>query len=120
MDTVHTPYSIAEILHTIVKGGEGGTVDRDGIPLPTDGYYVGGLFPSLVFDSVHDVDRGELAWWIGNNEASFYGVWEDTDTGKIYFDGSSWVYDVSSALGVGKARGEIAIWDIAQNAEIRV
>lgn len=73
-----------------------------------------------MFDSFEQVDRGELAWWIGNNEASFYGVWADEETGKIYFDGSSWVFDLHSALAVGKARNEIAIWDIANGEEIRV
>lgn len=113
-------YDIALELFVSAKAGEGDTIDRDGIPMPPDGYFVGGLFPSLVFDSVDQIDRGELAWWIGNNEASFYGVWIDDQTGKIYFDGSSWVFDLYSALAVGRARNEIAIWDIAQGEEIRV
>lgn len=113
-------YEIATDLFFSAKAGEGRTIDRDDIPMPPDGYFVGGLFPSLVFDSVGEIDRGEVAWWIGNNEASFYGVWIDEETGKVYFDGSSWVFDLYSALAVGKARNEIAIWDIANSEEIRV
>lgn len=115
-----TAYDIASDLFFSAKAGEGRTVDRDDIPLPADGYYVGGIFPSLVFDSVDEIDRGELAWWIGSNHASFYGVWADQETGKIYFDGSSWVFDVVNAMELGRIRGEIAVWDIANGKEIRV
>jgi len=114
-------YDIANALYVSLKAGEGATVDRDGIFDPRDhGYYVGGLFPSLVFDSVDTVDRGEVAWWIGTHVAKFYGVWADEETGKVYIDAVDWTYDLVAALTVGRNRGEIAVWDIAQGAEIRI
>jgi hypothetical protein len=114
-------YRIAELLHAMVKGEEGGgTVRRTESPLPSGGYYVGGIYPSLVFPSVDTFDRGEVAWWIGNHFASFYGVWVDSTDGKVYVDAVSHFHFIKNALDNGKARGEIAIWGIKENEEIRV
>jgi hypothetical protein len=114
-------YSLALALYDMAIHGEDGTVPAgDEKGLPTHGYFVGGLFPSLVFDGAGEVDRGELAWWIGNNDAEFYGVWVDTETGKIYFDGVSHFYSELVSVTIARARGEIAIWDIHNKAEIRL
>lgn len=116
-----TAYELAEILADMVKAGEDGTVDARGHGLPTEGYYVGGSTPSLVYPNVADVDRGEIAYWIGTNEASrYYGVWVDSDTGKVYFDASTFMNYEQYAIPLAAARGEIAIWDIANGQEIRV
>jgi len=100
----------------------GGTVRAsDGLLDPKgEGYYVGGLVPSLVFDSIQDVDRGELAWWIGMHPFNYYGVWTDSEDGKVYFDAVSHFRTLQASLFVGRQRGEIAIWDIANGKEIRV
>lgn len=113
-------YHIAELLVAMAKAGEDGTVSTHGEPLPESGYYVGGKTPSLIFDNVTDVDRGEVGWWIGNNSSRFYGVWVDSDTGKIYFDAVTHMNYKSYALSVARSRGEIAVWDIANSKEIRV
>ncbi len=113
-------YQVAELLAAMIKAGEGGTVRRSGDPLPSRGYYVGGLCESLVFESVADVDRGEVAWFIGNHFASYYGVWVDTDDNKVYIDAVSHFIFRKNALVAGKARGEIAVWDIKNSCELRV
>lgn len=114
-------YDIANSL--VIWMDEGVTVDREGVPSPHEaGYYVGGVCPSLVFDSVHDVDRGELAWWIGNKgpSAKFFGAWIDEEDGKVYFDVTQHFQTLQAALWVGQLRNEIAVWDIANGEEIRV
>ena len=113
-----TAYGIADALYALKD--QGATVDRDGIANPYDtGYYVGGLYPSLVFDSVHTMDRGEVAWWIGNHPANLYGVWEDDETGKVYVDAVQWDVSRRAAVQVGRDRGELAVWDIKNSREIR-
>lgn len=112
-------YSIAAALH--VYREDGVTVDEDGVADPHKvGYYVGGLYPSLVFDSVNDVDRGEVAWWVGTHGARYYGVWTDQETGKVYIDAVQWCVTRDNAIRAGRDRGEIAVWDIRKGEEIRV
>lgn len=111
-------YDIANALY--VCKDDGGTVDRDGMFDPNrTGYYVGGLYPSLVFDSVHDVDRGEVAWWVGTHFARYYGIWTDDETGKVYIDAVQWSVSREAAVRVGRYRGEIAVWDVKNGQEIR-
>lgn len=126
-------YRIAELLVDMAKNGEDGTISvSDGL-LPTSGYWVGGEKPSLVFDSVSEVDRGEIAWWAGNGPklsvalddqavggSYYYGVWVDSDTGKVYFDAVTHMNYEEYAVALGMHRGEIAIWDIAAGQEVRV
>ncbi len=113
-----TAYDIADVLYALKD--QGATVHRDGEANPHgSGYYVGGLFPSLVFDSIHDVDRGEMAWWIGTHPAQYYGIWEDDETGKVYIDAVQWAVSRYAAVSVGRDRGEIAVWDIKNGQEVR-
>lgn len=112
-------YDIAATLHSYLE--EGVTVDDEGVPNPHRmGYYVGGLYPSLVFNSVHEFDRGEVAWWVGTHGARYYGVWVDSEDGKVYVDAVQWAVTRQSAVQVGRDRGEIAVWDIRKGEEIRV
>jgi len=113
-------YQVAELLAAMIKAGEGGTVRRSGDPLPSRGYYVGGLCESLVFESLDAVDLGDIAWFVAQHFASYYGVWVDTDDNKVYIDAVSHFIFRKNALEAGKARGEIAVWDIKNNCELRV
>lgn len=115
-----TAYDLAYQLYMMGKNNEGGTVPAYGEGLPREGYWVGGKYPSLVFDSVADLDRGEIAWWIGNHRARWYGVWADETDGKIYFDAVTHMNFLHMATGLGKIRGEISIWDIARGEEVRL
>lgn len=111
-------YQIAETLAAFRN--EGGTVDRTGeLATHETGYYVGGLFTPLVFDSADEVDRGEIAWWVGNHYANHYGVWTDSETGKVYIDAVTYLMTESYALLAGRERGELAIWDVKNGVEIR-
>lgn len=113
-------YDLASELYSMAKAGVDGTKRPDSKPLPQDGFFVGGKFPSLVFDDVNEIDRGELAWWIGTHDSEYYGVWVDVETGKAYFDAVDHVWYISTALRTAEIRKEIAVWDIAEGAEIRV
>lgn len=116
-----TAYELAEILADMAKNSEDGTVTSTGRSLPTEGYLVGGTIPSLVYRNVGDVDRGEIAYWIGvNKPCVYYGVWVDKETNVVYFDASTFMNFERFAIPLAAERSEIAIWDIANGQEIRV
>ncbi len=114
-------YMLADELFAMFKDGRDGTISvlQYG-ELPTVGYFVGGEVPSLVFDAADEVDRGEIAWWVGSSNALNYGVWTDKETGKIYFDAVTHFYTREISLQIAAQRGEIAIWDITAETEIAV
>jgi len=111
-------YNVASTLYALASRRKDGTVDAEGGPVPTDGFYVGGVVKSLVFDSVSSIDVGELGWFVGLNSARHYGVWADQRDGQIYFDVVDHVETLADALYLGRERGEIAIWDIAASEEV--
>ena len=111
-------YDVASTLYALANRHEDGTVDAEGGPLHTDGFYVGGAVKSLVFDSVSSIDIGELGWFVGLNSARHYGVWADQRDGQIYFDVVDHVGTLADALRLGRERGEIAVWDIAEGEEV--
>lgn len=120
-------YETALALTVMARAGQDGTVDSfahlDGFEddcLPKTGFYVGGVRPSLVISNIADLDRGDLAWFIGGTEARYFGVWTDKETGKIYFDAVTHVDDFHDAFMLGSERDEIAIWDIKNGEEVRV
>lgn len=113
-------FDITSTLHSYLSEG-GVTVDEEGVPSPHKaGYYVGGLYPSLVFKSVEEFDRGEVAWWIGTHGARYYGVWVDSEDGKVYVDAVQWCATRQNAIIIGRERNEIAVWDVRKGEEIRV
>lgn len=113
-------HDLAYQLYMMAKNNEGGTVPANDEPLPTTGYWIGGKYPPLVFKSVAELDRGEIAWWIGTHRARWYGSWVDQETGKVHLDAVTHMHYRGTALDLGQVRGEISIWDISQGQEIRV
>jgi len=115
-------FELAAELYYLALDGNDATVSAYGEPsLPTDGYYVGGKIPSLVFNNIHEIDRGELAWWLGSNTfVRYYGVWTDQEDGKIYFDGVTHMGTLAGAAALARRRKEIAVWDILNEDEVRV
>lgn len=113
-------FGLASVLYDMAIHGEDGTIPRHDREIPKTGFWVGGKFPSLVFKHPEDIDRGELAWWVGLNPASWYGVWVDSEDGAIYFDGATHMVHEDFARNLAIQRGEIAIWDVASEKEIRV
>ena len=113
-------YEAARELYLKAVALEGGTVARGDLKLPLTGYYIGGEGAPLVYDSVTDVDRGEIGWWLGHSPADYVGVWVDTDDGKVYFDGVTHMYNLGPAMDLGAIRGEKAIWEIHNNKEVRL
>lgn len=94
----------------------------------TDGYYVGGAegWKPFILAAREDayVGRdmiealtGAVAVMRERVQGSGYlGVWEHN--GALYLDATDWHATEWEALEAGKARGEMAVWDIAKETEI--
>lgn len=112
-------YDTALTLLQMAKRQEDGTVDKSEQPLPAAGFWVGGVRPSLVYRHVAEVDRGDLAWFIGGTDCQYFGVWVDKEDGQIFFDAVDHMQTLEDALNIGRERGELAVWDIENSKEIR-
>lgn len=124
-----TPSLSSAIADRIARGVYA-TPDGGTVPLHVDrfdsGYVVGGVVPSLVLDpsSPTDTVAREIAQWVHAHAdaiatADSVGWWTDTVDGRVHVDASDIVADRDEALAIGRARGEIALWDIAADTELR-
>lgn len=96
---------------------EDGTYDKDGLKIAyPDGYQVG------VLDQPTDADGRSLQWIIKNMTVmtNTFGAWTDTETGKLWVEPCVWIPDLETALTLGRALNQIAIWDWANMTEIRL
>lgn len=103
------------------RAGEGGTLWN--FPEKTDGFVVGGRIPELVFPwDVTDEIVGDLVsdHFSGHRTAvvtaDCVGWWRYK--GNIHVDVNDWVETLETARGLGMAREQISIWDIANGCEI--
>ena len=88
---------------------------------PTTGYMVS-ITAGPTYHSPSTIDMMELVDFIINKSAkdSYFGSWLDINTGRYYFDISANMETLESATILGEALGEIAIWDVENNCEIRL
>lgn len=108
---------ISTIYGEIAKGNDGSySLDMN---VPSKGYMVGGQTWTMVASFVdHDMIRE----FITSNKATlsqprmYVGWWRHN--GKVYLDVSENVHNAYVARIIGKSNGEIAIWDVENNAEI--
>lgn len=108
------------IVDSVIMGRDG-TVAYGGSDLPTTGYFVGGLYKSLILEDASAVRLHEVASFVTNSPAvDYYGVWTDQEDGAVYIDGVNHYESLEEALLWASEREEIAIWDIARGEEIRL
>lgn len=111
----------------ILSTPDGGTVRRDGRPLPTDGYFVGGAGRAAEIDleggAVGALEALKLITsflrGVELDGAMYVGWWVDTETGKLWLDTTTWTANYNQAEQWCTDRGEIAFWDIARAREFR-
>jgi hypothetical protein len=103
----------------IGQGKEGGTFARNGL-VPTSGYFVGGLVPELILGEPGEATRDRLRAFVKSTDANLVGYWVNEETGRIHLDAVDWYQEESAAVAVGKVRGELAVWDVANAKEIRL
>lgn len=116
-----------EIVEQIFASPEGGTASLTGKELPTTGYFVGGLVSPLILgngpdftpDAKWDVETF-IAYLAESTDAEYVGWWTDEETGKVWVDGTDWYSSEVRAAGIGRQRHEIAVYDIANERELRL
>lgn len=86
----------------------------------TFGYYIGGATACLTAP-IDAIDTRHIQYALKTvSEAldgrGYFGVWTDGHT--FYAEGSQWHISLAAARQLGKERGEIAIYDIANKCEI--
>ena len=103
----------------------GGTFYADGEPFTRQGFVVGGKAPSLVIRLWADgrelfgpASVESVAKWIEGNRSRMYGSW--LDEGSVHIDAVDVYDDRDQAIEVGRLRGELAIYDMAAGADIRL
>lgn len=110
----------------IMASPAGGTLSLTGDPLPTEGYYVGGIVSPLVLDPEDSPQEqaGQVAYFTGYlaqaSLARYVGWWTDVETGKVWVDGVSHHATERRASRLGRLRREIAIFNIARGCELRL
>lgn len=113
-----------EVAARLTLKNNGGTFTPAGhAVLLRHGYMVGGVVPTHV-EVLHDVAQvaDTLEWFahkhadILESHVTFLGTW--IDGGRVYLDVSQHVVKREDALALGRARGELAIWDCAEGEEI--
>lgn len=119
-----SPKDITDIL--LDHADEGYSVNAEN-EVPTSGYMVGGYVPSLILDQDEPVPYTITDAWLTKNwryltasNLFYVGVWTDSGSGKIYVDISRNIESLAAAIAVGLNFGEIAIWDVENNREIRL
>lgn len=111
-----------KITSEILASPEGGTVRLSGTgnPLPDTGYFVGNGAQGLVCPTgmvSRPVVLGALIY-LSIQLPRFVGWWTDGD--RFYLEPSTWTPNYNHALQMATERGELAFFDIARQADIRV
>lgn len=110
------PMNITRSIFNGIRNGQtGGTFDVTGKIVPTEGYIVGGVVPSLINPRPADV----LAF-IESAPTDYVGYWEDSATGDLYIDAVDIFRTPEAAHRASLLRAEIAYFDMAKGAEVRV
>lgn len=73
---------------------------------PDHGYWV-----ASVSVDPHDLE---------DDHGAIFGVWVDTDTNTTYYDRVVFITELQQALDLARHNDQIAIWDNANNKEIRL
>ncbi len=116
-----------ELTIRIQENREGGTVHlSDEGPLPTTGYFVGGVVSALIIEpSEFDTEEADqmvqsfLIYLKSQNLAPYVGWWTDEETGKLYVDATTWYRHYDVAESACRSRNEIAFYDIARGRSFR-
>ena len=77
-----------------------------------------------IYKDIQSVNQGEVIAKVkaihnGSNK-NYLGIWTDSESGKCYIDLSVWIESKDEAISKGKELNEIAIFDLAEQKEIRL
>lgn len=120
-----TTRAIADITAKLLSEySNGATVSTvAGSQIPVTGYAVGIKGLGAVIDGP---DHDAISEWVTERLASstapgrYVGIWSDSATSRVYLDVVKVVSEKASAILLARKTGEIAVWDLGKDAEIRV
>lgn len=113
-----------KIADEILANPSGGTVrlSATGNPTPDTGYFVGNGLQGLTCPAgmvSRAVVLGALVWLHTLPEGPrFIGWWTDGD--RFYIEPSDWTSNYNHAVQLASERGELAFFDVARQADIRM
>ena len=112
---------LANTLYQRCKEGRSLNVNFE---VPKVGYMVS-VLDGPVYNKAPDVDTLEVAAFIREQlprwkNCEFFGVWTDSETGKIQFAMSLCIEDKEKAITIGRVNEQIAIYDVVNGCEIRL
>lgn len=115
--------SIAEILlaRTARDGGATVSLVSGEVASHTSGFYVGGVVETVRLPL--EPSESEYADAVETIRANmggrgYIGSWRNHFDCSTAIDGVDWYADADTALEVGRARGELAVWEIAGGTEL--
>lgn len=100
---------------TAVANGEVGGTYANTAAVPTNGYFVGGLVPSLV-----NPTNAQIVEFVESTDSTYFGFWYDTADNALYVDAVTHTTNERFARRLSALRSEIAYYDITTNQEVRV
>lgn len=110
------PMNITRSIFTAIRNGEtGGTYNVNGRSVPTAGYIVGGVVPSLI-----NPTPAQVLDFIETCPSDYVGFWEDSETLALYVDAVDVFHTPEAAHRASVLREEIAYFDMAKGQEVRV
>jgi hypothetical protein len=111
--------NLSKIVDEILANPSGGTIRLTGGELPTSGYYVGNGRRGLVCPAGM-VSRSIVLGAVIHLhiDARFIGWWTDGD--RFYVEPSDWTANYNHAVQMAAERGELAFFDVARQADIRM
>ena len=135
--------TVARVIYdAIMSGDDGGSYWTDGRKVNAESdkrardgegmWSVGGAHEGIVLDASEVRDEGDVQaaaelirecivdLQATSDDPVCIGFWRDTATNLYWFDVSNVVFYYEEAMGLARDRGEIAIYDLAHNDEIRV
>lgn len=104
-----------EMITAIRNGEVGGTYANNGTTAPTDGYWVGGIVPSLVNPSA-----SQIVEFVESTDATYFGFWFDITDNALYVDAVTYTPIERFARRLSALRNEIAYYNSTTNQEVRV
>lgn len=113
--------NLNKIVDKILVSPEGGTVrvSAETDWLPESGYFVGNGTRGLVCPAGM-VSRSVVLGAVVHlhTDARFIGWWTDGD--RFYIEPSDWTANYNHAVQMASERGELAFFDVARQADIRM
>lgn len=102
--------------------GNGGTVLSDTLAPVTSGFVVGGRWGAIVIEPGADCRQARESAFeaVRASGAPVVGWWLDTETGRVWVEAVDVVDTRPKALALAQARGELAIYDLSTEVEVRL